>query len=679
MSGVIATIPKFQFSANGVPMVNGALETYLAGTSTPATTWQDQALSIANTNPITLDSRGECVLWLDSTKAYKFILKNAGGVVQWTQDNVSGAASLHGLAASDGSAQIGYAPAGTGAVATTVQAKQRETVSVFDFMTAAQIADVQSGAATLDVTAAIQAALNTCNTFVLGETKPKLIGCTGTYKVTGTLTISCDCDLSSMLIVADGASVSPVIRVGGTASDQITWFKKISLPKVRNSSRVAGQWGSGTGVQATNCNACEITIPAIQYFSVGADFAGYSQGFAYNTINLRYIYDNKVNIRLKPIDAAGWTNQNAFVGGRLGFTPSLFSGTTNVGSRNILLEQWDTTLLQAGGPNSNSFINTSIEGDTFPEYSIDIQGSFNIFQGCRYEGAAAKNVRLFSQAISGTHSNLFIGGYQAYGLTVTKQGAGTSVNNSLISGRSNRISANGAAFSITVGGGSSPHIQGFRASQDAIEKTISSTDWTYRIYESTAEFKSDTDTYARSLIDYGSGNFYFSNGTIASPTSYIGPYGTSAIRCSATFQPVVDNTTGLGAASFRWSVLYAGTGTINTSDLREKQGIQALDAAEMRVAATLRGLIRKFRFRDAVQEKGDAARIHVGVIAQDVMAAFQAEGLDPMCYGIVCYDEWGAEAEELDAEGNVTKPALEAGNRYGVRYEELLAFIIAAI
>lgn len=55
-------------------------------------------------------------------------------------------------------AGVGYLPAGTGAVATTVQTKLRESVSVFDFMTAAQIADVQSGAALLDVTAAIQAA-----------------------------------------------------------------------------------------------------------------------------------------------------------------------------------------------------------------------------------------------------------------------------------------------------------------------------------------------------------------------------------------------------------------------------------------------------------------------------------------------------------------------------------------
>lgn len=92
MTGVIATIPRFQFSnAQGHPLANGMLFTYLAGTTTPAKTWQDQALTIENTNPVRLDARGECVLWLDPAKSYKFVLKNFLGVTQWTEDNVVGA------------------------------------------------------------------------------------------------------------------------------------------------------------------------------------------------------------------------------------------------------------------------------------------------------------------------------------------------------------------------------------------------------------------------------------------------------------------------------------------------------------------------------------------------------------------------------------------------------------
>jgi len=140
-----------------------------------------------------------------------------------------------------------------------------------------------------------------------------------------------------------------------------------------------------------------------------------------------------------------------------------------------------------------------------------------------------------------------------------------------------------------------------------------------------------------------------------------------------SFCPGSDNVVSLGLGGVRWGNIYSGTGTINTSDKREKQDIEALSAAELRVAAALKGLVKKFRFKDAVMAKGDSARIHVGVIAQEVVAAFQTEGLDPMRYGVVCHDQWNA---ELDENGAEIKPA---GERYGVRYEELLAFIIAAL
>ena len=89
-------------------------------------------------------------------------------------------------------------------------------------------------------------------------------------------------------------------------------------------------------------------------------------------------------------------------------------------------------------------------------------------------------------------------------------------------------------------------------------------------------------------------------------------------------------------------------------------------SAELAVAKRIKGLIRKFKFNDSVAEKGDGARIHVGVIAQDVRDAFLAEGLDPYKYGLFCSDTW------TTLDGN-------SKTRLGVRYEELLAFVIAAL
>ena len=139
MPSVIATIPKYQFSNSiGVPLVNGTLTVYLAGTVTPTSTWQDSALTILNTNPIVLDSRGECILWLISTLSYKFVLKDAAGVTQWTVDNISGSGSYAYtletlLAASSGSSKIGFIAIGTGAIAQSAQTKLRESVNVRDF------------------------------------------------------------------------------------------------------------------------------------------------------------------------------------------------------------------------------------------------------------------------------------------------------------------------------------------------------------------------------------------------------------------------------------------------------------------------------------------------------------------------------------------------------------------
>jgi len=137
MTAVIATLPRYQFSsATGAPLANGTLTVYVAGSTTPTNTWQDQSQSTLNTNPIQLDSRGECVLWLDPAISYKFILKSAGGAIQWTQDNISGADSglRPALTASTGSSLVGFIQSGTGAVARTVQSKLREIeISVKDY------------------------------------------------------------------------------------------------------------------------------------------------------------------------------------------------------------------------------------------------------------------------------------------------------------------------------------------------------------------------------------------------------------------------------------------------------------------------------------------------------------------------------------------------------------------
>ena len=138
------------------------------------------------------------------------------------------------------------------------------------------------------------------------------------------------------------------------------------------------------------------------------------------------------------------------------------------------------------------------------------------------------------------------------------------------------------------------------------------------------------------------------------------------------FQPVSNGDKNLGAANFLWKEVFAATGTINTSDERQKQDIAPVDEAVFRAWSKVNFI--QYKFKDAVAKKGEEnARIHFGVIAQRVKEAFESEGLDAFKYGLLCYDEWEAEPEEKDEDGNIVNPGHEAGNAYGIRYSEALA------
>ena len=144
----------------------------------------------------------------------------------------------------------------------------------------------------------------------------------------------------------------------------------------------------------------------------------------------------------------------------------------------------------------------------------------------------------------------------------------------------------------------------------------------------------------------------------------MGAVNTTIVNPGATtyFIPSADNTYSLGASGARWSVVWAATGTINTSDRNDKTEERPFEYKEKAAALAIKARLKTFKFKDAVEKKGDDARIHFGVIAQDVKEAFEAEGLDADNYGVFCSD------------------VLEDGStRLGVRYEELLAFIIAAL
>ena len=76
-------------------------------------------------------------------------------------------------------------------------------------------------------------------------------------------------------------------------------------------------------------------------------------------------------------------------------------------------------------------------------------------------------------------------------------------------------------------------------------------------------------------------------------------------------------------------------------------------------------MFKTFKWKDKVVAKGDAARTHTGVVAQQVQKAMSDAGLDATKYAFWCSNTW------TNDDGNDQ-------TRMGVRYPELLAFIGAA-
>lgn len=177
------------------------------------------------------------------------------------------------------------------------------------------------------------------------------------------------------------------------------------------------------------------------------------------------------------------------------------------------------------------------------------------------------------------------------------------------------------------------------------------------------------------------------------------------IPCNSAGGNAHDNVD-LGKSSVAFDDIYATNTVIQTSDRNAKQDIEELTEAESRVAARCKQLIRKYRYISSVESKGDDARIHIGIIAQDLQQAFADEGLDASRYGMFCSNTfWRAEivvpayedtyvgqdgvertqtieesikVKTYDNVDDAPEGAVEV-TRLAVRYNELLAFIISAM
>jgi hypothetical protein len=210
------------FDLNGNCLSGGKVYVYAAGTTTNKTSYTIPACTggSENTQPVNLDSRGEANIYVlgdckikvqDFTSADVYTLDNVQDINATITATITakGVEILATLAAPNGSNLSGYLPAGTGGVATTVQWKLRESVSVKDFGAV--------GDGVTNDTTAIQSAITSAG--VNGT----LYFNAGTYLCTSKLTM-----LSGQKFIGLGGHLATTIKKGGNI-DQLEMVSQCHL------------------------------------------------------------------------------------------------------------------------------------------------------------------------------------------------------------------------------------------------------------------------------------------------------------------------------------------------------------------------------------------------------------------------------------------------------------------
>ena len=602
---------------------------------------------------------------------------------------------------------VSYTPAGTGAVATTVQAKLRQTVSVMDFGAI--------GNNVADDTAAIQAAINS-----FGDVGGAIYFPPGNYKVTAALTspqVFPD-EGETLLFGAGGATTitsthnGPVINFPQGSTTKIQDMKFVG-PGVSLTSSTAylGTLSKGTLI---NCN--------ISNFYIGVNIDNTIGG----VIDRCYIHHCYHGVHAVTTPAGDFINL-------------LDISNTWLDSNVIGLTAYFVFI--------SIFNNLTLNNNTL--YGANLERVFNVtFNGLWCESATdllvLKNCvpTFLSSRVFATYSYDNI---EALGLTKTKF---TVANGITYTTDANYESWNPDTnlFATTTTVRSFPQFPAAGQWRPAVQfqnpsytnngliMNMNPTDGTSylttAVNTGTNGLVSLTTTSASDIIglelfnntypnsgkptiaftNWSSGGLYSPRFKASGNAIYFsGLVGGGAIT-GGEFSALSDGGPTLGSASHRWNTVYASTGSINTSDANQKQQIALLTEAEQTAAKAIKGLIRTFKFNDAVEKKGDKARIHVGVIAQQVQAAFSDCGLDASNYAIFCEDVWyeydgktvsvndnkqyvetlyyvNDELVNPNDDGQFPENAVPKTSthdtvkktRLGIRYDELLAVIISAL
>ena len=132
---------------------------------------------------------------------------------------------------------------------------------------------------------------------------------------------------------------------------------------------------------------------------------------------------------------------------------------------------------------------------------------------------------------------------------------------------------------------------------------------------------------------------------------------TGIATVAASLRPATDNAVTLGASGARWSAVWSATGTIQTSDIRQKTDIEPSDLG---LAFVLALAPVKYRWTVGGTEDGQprpGRRTHYGLLAQQVQAVLDG----------------------ADFAGHILADPADPDSEQGLRYDSFIAPLIRAV
>jgi hypothetical protein len=579
-------------------------------------------------------------------------------------------ARLTDIAASGGSSLVGFIQAGTGAVAITMQDKAREIVSVKDFGAV--------GDGVIDDTAAIQAAID----YVIALGGGAVYAPRGTYRITDVLIMDTGVYATGVSLYGDGRNT--IIAQEGVGLDAIhfstTQFLQNSFLRDLQITCAAT---SGHVINIVyGCTTCFFeNVDLVQNNPakslIYGDYTSFGGG----------VYDHKFRGGSWYCDPASTVpgfkiiangtifNENNFENLRCYNSNALqfFHITTAVtGTIWLVNNTWENINFEnckGGGWLFDSAKNWKLGNASF----WDAGGAYvnhliDMVAGAGYENSACTFINV------GRHGDSLAAGVRD--IRIVSGQDSVVINCFTQSGdipsydfNSKRVTVIGRLYNV---------LNGSNAATILPDGSVLPTSYADDAYADKLHLGGRN--YAEAAQIYYSGGYVqvvpiLAGGGLALWAKTGGGTDSKILWDTAEFYPLTDNSASCGVGSGRWSVVYSATGAINTSDEREKTLTENIPDAWLDAWGDVN--YRRFKWKDAVEKKGDGARWHAGVIAQEVDRAFAARGLDARTIGLLCYDEWPDKFEDvLNANGQPTgerRLVTAAGNRWGLRYQEAAA------